>query len=114
MQQAKFRGSDVREIAAHRERHGLTMQLKIGSGNASSQRLLKPTQDRTDTRRKFASPKRFGDVIVGPKIQTADPVFFACPCRQENNGDAGKIGAFANLPADLQAAVTGDHNVEQK
>ena len=90
------------------------MQFEIRSSNACSQRLLKPTQDGPHPRRELPSSKRFGDVIVGPKIQTADPIFLACSCSQKNNGDASKIGAIANLPADLKPAVTGNHNVEQK
>ena len=66
------------------------------------------------SRRELPGSKRLGDVIVGPKIQTTDPIFLACFRSQKNNGDAGKIAAFANLPADLKPAVTGNHNVEQK
>src|ERR1700739_26496 len=110
MQKTKFRGGNIRKIAANLERHGVALQLKIGSGDACGQWLLKPTQDRPHTRREFASPKRLGDVIVGPKVQTADSVFFTSPCRQKNNGDASKVGAFANLAADFKAAVTGNHN----
>jgi len=114
MQQTKFRSRDVCELAAHRERHGITMQLKIRSGNACSERLLKPAQNRTHPRCKFPGSKWLGDVIVGPKIQTTDAVFLACPRREKNNGDGGEIGALANFPADLKTAVTGNHNVEQK
>src|SRR6476661_1671850 len=104
MQQTKFRGRDVCELAAHRERHGITMQLKIRSGNACSERLLKSTQNRPHPCCKFPSAKWLGDVSVGPKIQTANPVFLACPRREENNGDGGEVGALANFPADFKTA----------
>jgi hypothetical protein len=90
------------------------MQIKIGSGNACRQRLLKTPQDRTDPSCEFASPKRFGDVIVGPKIQAADSVLFTCTRGKKDDGDTGQVTAFTNLAADFKTTVTGNHNVEQK
>src|SRR5882724_5661439 len=114
MQKAKFRGGHVSRCSANDERHGITVQLKIGSCDAGGQRLLKTPQHRPDTRCELASPERFGDVVVSAKIQAAYPVFFAGPCSQKDDGNAGKIAAFANLPANFKAAVTGNHDVEQE
>ena len=114
MQQAEFRGCNVRGLSAHGERHGVTMQFEIRSGNACGQRLFKTTKDCPYARCEFASPERFGDVIVGAKVQAANAVFFACARREKNNWDAREVIAFANLAADFKTAVAGNHYVEQK
>ena len=114
MQQAKFRGGYVSKLAAHCERHGVTMQFKIRSGNAGGQRLLKAPQNRPDSRCKLANSKRFGDVIVGPKVKAADAVFLAGAGRKKNNWNAGKVTAIANLAANFKAAVAGNHDIQQK
>src|SRR6478672_1225767 len=114
MQQAEFSCCYAGGLSAHSEGHGVTMQFEIGSGNAGSQRLLKTPQHRPDTRCKFASPERFGDVIVGPKVQAPHSVFFTCPRSQKNDGNAGKIVVFTDLAADFKAAVTWNHDVQQE
>jgi hypothetical protein len=114
MQNTKFRGGNPRGLTAHFERHGVTMQFKVGSGNACGQWLLKTPQHRPDARCKFASAERFGDVIVGAKIQTANAVFLSCTGREKNDWYAGQITAFANLATDFKAAVSGNHDVQQK
>ena len=114
MQQTEFGGCNVRGISADSERHGVTMQFEIGSGDAYGQGLLKTPQHRPDARCKFASAERFGDVIVGAKIQTAHAVFLPCTGREKNDWYAGKITAFADLAADFKAAVSGNHDVQQK
>src|SRR5579864_9546973 len=105
MQQTEFGSRNVRRLSADDERHGVTMQFKIRSGNACGQRLLKAPQHRADARCKFACSKRFGDVIVGAKVQAAHAVFFTCARSQKNNRDARKVAAFANLAADFKTAV---------
>ena len=90
------------------------MQFEVGSGDACGQRLLKTAQHRPDTRCKLANAERFGDVIVGPKIQAANAVFLTCAGRQENDWDAGEVTAFPDLAADFKAAMSGNHDVEQK
>jgi hypothetical protein len=114
MHQSKFRRGDVRGLAAHFERHGLTMQFKVWSGDARSQGLLKASEYRPDAGCEFANAERFGDVIVGTKIQAANAVFLTGAGRQENDWDAGKITAFPDLAADFKAAVSGNHDVKQK
>ena len=114
MQQAEFGGRNVRWLAAHFERHGVTMQFEVGSGDASGQRLLKTPQHRPDAGSQLASAERLGDVIVGAKVQAANAVFLTCARGQKNDRDAGKITALANLAANFKAAVPGNHDVEQK
>ena len=114
MQKAKFRCGHVGRSPANDERHGIAVQLKIGSCDAGGQRLLKTPQHRPDTRCKLASPERFGDVVVSAKIKAAYAVFFAGPGSKKDDGDAGKVAAFADLTADFKPAVTGNHDVEQK
>ncbi len=114
MQQAEFSGGDVRGLAADHERHGVTMQFKVWSGDACGQGLLKTPQHRPDAGCKFANAERLSDVIVGAKVQAANAVFLTCARGQENDRDAGKITALANLAADFKAAVSGNHDVEQK
>ena len=101
-------------VAAHRERHGVATQFEIGSGDAGSQRLLKAPQHSPHARCEFAGAERFGDVIVGPKIQAADAIFLTCPRGKKDDRNAGKVMSFTNLAADFKAAVTRNHNVEQK
>jgi len=114
MQQAEFRGCDVSKLAAHRERHGVTMQFEIGSGDAYGQGLLKTPQHRPDARCEFASAERFGDVIVGAKIQAAHAVFLTGTRSQKDDWDSSEITAFPDLAADFKAAVSGNHDVQQK
>jgi hypothetical protein len=90
------------------------MQFKVGSGDACGQGLLKTPQHRPDAGCKFASAERFGDVIVGANIQAANAVFLTCARRQKNDRDAGEITALANLAANFKAAMSGNHDVEQK
>lgn len=114
MQQTEFSGRNVRGLSADDERHGVAMQFEIRSGNACGQRLLKTPQHGPDARRELASSKRFGDVIVGANVQAANAVFLPGARGQENNRDARKVTAFANLAADFKTAVAGNHDVEQK
>jgi hypothetical protein len=114
MQQAEFRGCYIGWLAAHRERHGVTMQFEIRSGNARSQRLLKTSQNRSDAGREFSSPEWLRDVIIGAKVQAAHAIFLTCSRSKKDDGNVGQITALANLPADFKAAVTGNHNVQQK
>src|SRR5579864_2053660 len=114
MQQTEFSGGDVCWLAAHFERHGVTMQFEVGSGDACGQWLLKTPQHRADARREFARPKGFGDVIVRAKVEAANTVFLTCARGQKNDWDAGEVTAFADLAANFKAAVSGNHDVEQK
>ena len=114
MQQSEFSGGNVSKFAAHHERHGVTMQFKVRSGDACGQRLLKAAQHRPDAGCEFANAERLGDVIVGAKIQAANAVFLASARREKNDRDTGEITALANLAADFKAAVSGNHDVQQK
>ena len=114
MQQSEFGGRNIRGLSADHERHGVAMQFEIGSGNAGGQRLLKAPQHGPDAGCEFASPERFGNVIVRAKIQAANAILLTSARGQENNRDARKVTAFANLAADFKTAVAGNHDVEQK
>jgi hypothetical protein len=114
VQEAEFSGSDGSWRSANDERHGIAVQLKIGSSDAGGQRLFKTPQYRPDTRCELASPERFSDVVVSAKIQAAYPVFFTGPSSQKDDRNAGKIAVLADLTAYFKAAVTGNHNVEHK
>ena len=114
MQQTKFGGGNVSKFAAHHKRHGVTMQFKIWGGDACGQGLLKTPQHRPDARCEFANPERLGDVIIGAQVQAANAIFLTGARGEKNDRNACKVTALANLAADFKAAMSGNHDVQQK
>src|SRR5690242_15199278 len=115
MQETKLSGGHVSEFSANREGHGIAVEFEVGRGDVGGgHRLLKAAQHRSDARYELPSAERLGDVVVGAQIQAANAVFFTSFGGEKDDREARQIAVFPDLPADVKAAVAGDHDIEQE
>src|SRR2546429_3119355 len=78
-------------------------------GLAGTTRLLGAAQDRLDPGHQLPWAEGFGDVVVGPKLETDDPVDLGVAGGQH---DDGYPAAGPQAAADLEAVDAGKHEVE--
>src|SRR4029079_16270982 len=71
---------------------------------------LEAAYPRADAGDQLLGLERLGDVVVGPGLEAADHVDGVAAGRQHHDGDAG-LGP--DLPADVDAVLAGQHQVEQ-
>src|SRR5260370_25738642 len=111
---AELGGGYVDQLASHAERHRIAAQFKIASGDVRCHRLLEASQDGLHARDKLARAEWLADVVVGSQIEALNAIGFGRFGGEENDGGLGQVTARANLLADLKAAISRHHHIQQE
>ena len=72
--------------------------------------LPRPSQHRLDPRQELGHAEGLGDVVVGPQLQSQDPVGLLSSRRQHDDGRTRLVRAQG--AAQVQAAHPGQHDVQ--
>src|ERR1035441_1543389 len=62
----------------------------------------------------FTWTERLGDVTIASEVEGLQPVRLLSSRRKKNNGSLGQLFVLADLAAQIEAADSGKHDVEQK
>ena len=81
-------------------------QTLVGVGGTGA------AQDRADPRVQLLWREGFGHVVVGARVQSANPIGFLSARRQHDHGKPARVLLLADLTADLDARELGQHPVE--
>jgi hypothetical protein len=73
--------------------------------------MMRPPVKSPDARQKFRERKWFDQVVVRSSIETADPIVYRSP-RRQNQHRRSKT-ATPHLAQSLKAALPGQHHIEQ-
>jgi hypothetical protein len=87
-------GSEVDRDASQRE------ALNVGAAS---------TKHRVNPREQLLEIERLGDIIVGAKLQAANPIIFLASCGQHHNWRAP---ALAQETAQLESVLAREHHVQ--
>ena len=71
--------------------------------------LITP-QDRAYAGDKFGKAERFGDVVIGAELESADLVGFLSSRRKHDH--RSRNAALPDLPADLESVFSWKHQIE--
>ena len=66
-----------------------------------------------DSRDQLADEERFDNVVVRAQLETDDPVGFARPRGEENDGDVSQFGVAADRFADIEAVGIRQHDIQK-
>ena len=114
VQQLEFGRADFERLALPRDAVRGRVQRQRGDGDAVGHLLGRaPAQHGADARQQLLGGKRFGDVVVGTSVQAGDLVRLVAARGQHQDGHGFGAGILAPFARQLQAALAGQHPVEQ-
>src|SRR5581483_1707980 len=114
-QETEFRGGGGDEIATDGERHGTVVDDNVAGGDdGRRQGTLEAAEHSLDAGDELARAERLGDVIVRTEIEAGDFIGFRSFRGEEDDRRHGNIAVVADLAADVETVVSGNHDVEKE
>jgi hypothetical protein len=113
LNQAELGGGGDGGFVANREPHGRGVNYKItGANDLFFKWSIKAPQYGLHPSDYFFRAEGFGDVVVGADFKAAQAVGFGCTRGDENDRDSGERRIVTDGFGDIEAAVAGNHNVQ--
>ena len=115
VEQAELGGSGRNQVSAHGEGHRRGIDFDVADFHGTGrQGTLEAAQHGLHARNEFAGAKRLSDVVVRAEFEAEDAIGFAAFRGQKNYGYGGQAGSLSDGAANLQAVLSGDHDVEDE
>ena len=115
IEQAELGSSCGHHGTANSEGHGGRINLDFSNRHrAGWQGALEAAEDGFDPGHELSRTERLGDVVVGTELETENAVGFTAFGRKKNYGNCRQTRSLADVAADLETILAGDHDVENE
>src|SRR5262249_28494984 len=113
LQQAELCSSERYRPAVRGDPAGAAVELERSGPQQSPVRTLRTELD-PDSGDQFPEREWLHHIIVGAQLQAENPVCLRRASRQEDYREVGPLRVGANCPADLQAVLVWQHDVQNQ